>query len=112
MKAAELTVEVNRLVSENTALRADVDRLMATVTALVEHDKVIRAEVRELRARRQPDTLERRSAGNEPFAAARMALIAERGLAKNAWVPYTEIRARMEADSAPPPSTPDEEVVL
>jgi hypothetical protein len=93
-------------------LSVEVVRLTAAVEMLIAHDKVLRAEVRELRARRQPDTLERRSAGNEPFAAARMALIAERGLAKNAWVPYTEIRARMEADSAPPPSTPDEEVVL
>jgi regulator of replication initiation timing len=112
MKAAELTVKVNDLTSENTALRADVNRLMATVAALVEHDKAIRAEVRELRARRQPDTLERRSAGNEPFAAARAALIAERGLARNAWVPYTEIRARMEADRAQPPSPTDETVAL
>lgn len=93
-------------------LSVEVVRLTAAVEMLIAHDKVLRAEVRELRARRQPDTLERRSAGNEPFAAARMALIAERGLAKNAWVPYTEIRARMEADSAPPPSTSDEEVVL
>ncbi len=93
-------------------LSVEVIRLTAAVEMLIAHDKALRAEVRELRARRQPDTLERRSAGNEPFAAARMALIAERGLAKNAWVPYTEIRARMEADSAPPPSTPDEEVVL
>ena len=93
-------------------LSVEVVRLTAAVEMLIAHDKVLRAEVRELRARRQPDTLERRSAGNEPFAAARMALIAERGLAKNAWVPYTEIRARMEADSAPPPSPTDEEVVL
>lgn len=93
-------------------LSVEVTRLTAAVEMLIAHDKVLRAEVRELRARRQPDTLERRSAGNEPFAAARAALIAERGLPRNAWVPYTEIKARMEADSAPPPSTSDEAVVL
>ena len=112
MKAAELTVEVNRLVSENTALRADVDRLMAKVTALVEHDKVIRAEVRELRAKRQPDTLERRAAGMTEYQAARKAIIAEQGLPSNAWVPNTQIRARMEALRAQPLGPADEEVVL
>lgn len=98
MNAKELTVEVARLT--------------AAVELLIAHDKALRAEVRELRAKRQPDTLERRSAGNEPFAAARAALIAERGLPRNAWVPYTEIRARMEADRAQPPSPTDEEVTL
>lgn len=98
MNAKELTVEVARLT--------------AAVELLIAHDKALRAEVRELRARRQPDTLERRSAGNEPFAAARKALIAERGLPRNAWVPYTEIRARMEADRAQPLSPTDEEVAL
>ena len=105
MNAKELTVEVANLMSQ-------VERLNATVAALVEHDKVLRATVRELRARPQPDTLERRAKGAEPFAAARMEIIAERGLAKNAWVPYTEIRARMEADRAQPPSPADEEVAL
>ena len=89
-----------------------IEKLHATVALLVAHDKAVRAEIRELRARRQPDTLERRAAGNEPFAAARAALIAEQGLARNAWVPYTAIKARMEADCAPPPSASDEEVAL
>lgn len=94
------------------AQAAQIEKLNATVALLIKHDTAVRAEIRELRARRQPDTLERRAAGNEPFAAARAALIAEQGLARNAWVPYTAIKARMEADCAPPPSASDEEVAL
>lgn len=98
MNAAELTKEVARL---NTA-----------VALLIAHDKANREEIKALRARRQPDTLERRTAGNEPFAAARKAIIAELGLPANAWVPFTEIKARMETISAPPPGTSDEEVMI
>jgi hypothetical protein len=98
MKVSELSVEVARLT--------------AAVTMLIAHDKAMRAEIRELRARRQPDTLDRRAKGTEPFAAARKELIAEQGLPANAWVPYTAIKARMEAMSAPPPSASDEEAAL
>ena len=93
-------------------LSVEVVRLTAAVEMLVEHDKVLRAEVRELRARRQPDTLERRSAGMTEYQAARKAIIAEQGLPSNAWVPNTQIRARMEALRAQPLGPTDEEVVL
>ena len=110
MKAAELTVEVNRLVSENTALRADVDRLMAKVTALVEHDKVIRAALSDLVDAYAE--IYQGTAGMTEYQAARKAIIAEQGLPSNAWVPDTQIRARMEALRAQPLGPADEEVVL
>ena len=110
MTAAEkaLAEQIGALI---VAQAAQIEKLNATVALLIKHDAAVRAEIRELRARRQPDTLERRAAGNEPFAAARAALIAEQGLARNAWVPYTAIKARMEADCAPP-SASGEEVAL
>lgn len=93
-------------------LSVEVIRLTAAVEMLIAHDKVLRAEVRELRAKRQPDTLERRAAGMTEYQAARKAIIAEQNLPSNAWVPNTQIRARMEALRAPPPSAEGEEVAL
>lgn len=108
----EEKVLAEQLRAHLAAQTAQIDKLNATVAQLVAHDRVIRAELRDLRARRQPDTLDRRAAGMTAYQAARKAIIAEQGLAPNAWVPNTLIRARMEPQIAPPPSASDEEVAL
>lgn len=97
---------------------AQIEKLNATVALLVKHDAAVRAEIRELRARRQPDTLERRAAGMTEYQIARKVLIEENGWPANKWVDNTLIRERMaltakrEPEAAPPPSASDEEVAL
>lgn len=124
-----------------------IDKLTGAVTALINRDKAVRDQLRyvvafvaeaeaelpglvaelnkvaalatsAVQSRRQPDTLERRRAGNDPFTQARLAIIAERGLKPNAWVNFAEIEARMRAPvaAAPAVSAPaladDEDVEL